>query len=89
MVSFVENLKAAADTGDAAAQYELGMLYAFGEKGVEKNWGKAKELFYKAANGHVSNAMAFLSIMYMEEMAATLIDAWNRDETEEEYTPKV
>ena len=31
MVSFVENLKAAADTGDAAAQYELGMLYAFGD----------------------------------------------------------
>ena len=89
MANVLSDLRVAVDAGDAVAQYELGMLYAFGESGVEKDWEIAKELFRKSADGHVSNAMAFLCIMYMEEMAAALIDAWKREESEEEYYPKV
>lgn len=82
-------MKAFAYMEDAAAQYDLGMLCAFGEDGVEKDWEMAKKLLHKAADGNVSDAMAFLSIIYMEEMAASLIEAWNKEESEEEYYPKV
>lgn len=85
----VNYMKKFANAGDPAAQCELGMLYVFGEDGVERNWGVAKDLFRKAAVGGVSNAMAFLSMICMEQMSDILEEALSKDEPEEKYRPKV
>ena len=61
----IDNLQRLADQGDAKAQTQLGCIYLDG-KGVNKDYGKAFDLFTKAANAGNSDAQYWLGIMYVE-----------------------
>jgi TPR repeat protein len=50
----VRLLKISADKGNADAQYELGLLYSGGNRGLPKDWPEAERLFRRAARqGHI------------------------------------
>ena len=56
----------AAELGLAGAQFNLGLMYLYG-KGVERNMGRAKELFQQASvQGH-KKAKAYLSNISEDE----------------------
>ena len=59
----LEALERTAETGDAAAQYELGVLYSNGE-GVKRDYTKAKEYFELAAAQNYANAQFALGYFY-------------------------
>ena len=59
---FRENLQAAAQ-GNAAAQYNLGVVYAEG-RGVRQNDAEAARWFRKAADQGVAQAQFNLGVMY-------------------------
>ena len=52
-----------ADRGDAAAQYNLGVMYAKGH-GVSQNYGEALKWFHLAADQEYASAQYYLGIMY-------------------------
>jgi TPR repeat protein len=50
----VRLFKISADKGNADAQFELGLLYMFGSRGLPKDWPEAERLFKRAARqGHI------------------------------------
>ncbi len=67
-----ELLRAAADAGDAEAQFALGLLYLLG-RGIEKNLGEAFKLFGLAAEAGDEQAAAFKD-MAAEQMAREQVD---------------
>ena len=81
-------MKAFAEAGDSAAQFELGELYLFGNDGVEMDWDKAKSLLYKASEDSNSNAMADLILLCMEQMGDVFEEADQKGQKEEEYMPR-
>ncbi|HVA35687.1 MAG TPA: tetratricopeptide repeat protein [Stellaceae bacterium] len=60
-------LEQRAKTGDAVAEYRLGVLYALGQ-GVKQDYGRAAQLFKSAANGGVAEAQYNVAVMYSEGM---------------------
>jgi TPR repeat protein len=61
--SNVDELRTKADAGDAAAQFNLGVMYANGE-GVPKDSVEAVKWYLKAAEQGVSEAQCSLGMMY-------------------------
>ena len=59
----IDELKKAAEQGDAQAQYNLGNCYAFG-KGVEKNLSEAVKWYRKAAEQGDAQAQYNLGVCY-------------------------
>lgn len=53
----IRELKNLANNNDPTAQYQLAQLYEKGVKGVPKDLRKARELYIKAANNGVIDAM--------------------------------
>jgi TPR repeat protein len=52
--------KISADRGNADAQFELGLFYSNGSRGLPKDWPEAERLFKRAARqGHI-RAQQFL-----------------------------
>ena len=64
----IRQLRKAANSGDADAQYELGRKYRQGD-GVDKNLRQAAEWFRLAANQGHSDAQNILGVMYSTEKA--------------------
>lgn len=60
-------LEQRAKTGDAVAEYRLGVLYALGQ-GVKQDYAHAAQLFKAAANGGVAEAQYNVAVMYSEGM---------------------
>lgn len=60
-------LEQRAKTGDAVAEYRLGVLYALGQ-GVKQDYAHAAELFKSAATGGVAEAQYNVAVMYSEGM---------------------
>ncbi|HKR19510.1 MAG TPA: tetratricopeptide repeat protein [Stellaceae bacterium] len=60
-------LEQRAKTGDAVAEYRLGVLYALGQ-GVKQDYAHAAQLFKSAANGGVAEAQYNVAVMYSEGM---------------------
>jgi TPR repeat protein len=51
---FVRIIKYSADRGNPDAQFELGLLYSTGSRGLPKDWPEARLLFMRAARrGHI------------------------------------
>lgn len=59
----IDTLRSYADVGNAIAQYNLGVRYAFG-KGIRQDHKKAFEWYQKSANQGVSQAQYNLGVMY-------------------------
>ncbi len=59
----IDTLRSYADVGNAIAQYNLGVRYAFGE-GIRQDHRKAFEWYQKSANQGVSQAQYNLGVMY-------------------------
>ena len=57
-------LLAKAEEGDAQAQYELGEMYYFGEKGTEVNGTQAAHWYLKAAEQGHAQAQYSLAVLY-------------------------
>lgn len=61
----MDDLQRLADQGDSKAQTSLARIYLDG-KGVQKDYGKAFDLFSKAANAGNSDAQYWLGVMYAD-----------------------
>ena len=64
--SDIEKIRAKADSGDAQSQLALGVLYASGQGGVEKNPALALEYVKAAAESGFAPAQTFLGCAYAE-----------------------
>lgn len=60
-----DSLAAAADAGDAKAQFEYGMLYQTGSEGLQVDYNAAAEWFRRAAEQDHVDAMLSLSTLMM------------------------
>ena len=58
-----EKIKAAAESGDRNAQYQLGNMYGSGQ-GVSKDYVEAAKWYRKAAEQGVAKAQLGLGVMY-------------------------
>ena len=59
----VKSVKAAAERGDAEAQYQLAVMYDFG-MGVPKNYAESGRWYVKAANAGIAEAQFALGLRY-------------------------
>ena len=86
----IDELKKAAEQGDAQAQYNLGNCYAFGD-GVEKNLSEAVKWWRKAAEQGVAPAQFNLGNCYAfgngVEKNPTEAVKWYRKAAEQGYAP--
>ena len=87
---FADALKwfhSAAEQGDAIAQYDLGVMYAFG-KGVTRDSAEAVKWYRKAAEQGNADAQQRLGMMYTKGVGVTQDDAeaakWFRKAAEQE-----
>ena len=60
---YSQQLLVKAQSGDATAQYELGKCY-YDANGIERDYAKAYEWFYKAAEQHNANAQNMIGICH-------------------------
>ena len=63
LIKRFEEIKHAADQGDALAQYDLGCMYEEG-RGVKQDSGKAMQCYLKAAEQGYAKAQYELGLMY-------------------------
>ncbi len=86
----IDELKKAAEQGDADAQCNLGLCYAFGY-GVEKNLSEAVKWWRKAAEQGYAQAQCNLGISYANgdgvEKNPTEAVKWYRKAAEQGYAP--
>ena len=86
----IDELKKAAEQGDAQAQCNLGLCYAFGY-GVEKNLSEAVKWWRKAAEQGYAQAQCNLGISYANgdgvEKNPTEAVKWYRKAAEQGYAP--
>ncbi|KAI9246878.1 hypothetical protein BDA99DRAFT_543066 [Phascolomyces articulosus] len=58
--------KAAADEGNAAAQFQLAIMYSFGRLGTRPNPQDANDYLYKSANAGYFRAQRHIGLTYLE-----------------------
>lgn len=63
----ISSLQAKADAGDASYQYEVGMKYYFGQKGVKQDKNLGIKYLKKAANQNFPKALKNLGSIYYKE----------------------
>ena len=71
----VEALQPLGESGDALAQYSLGILYMTGGKDLPQDGNKALSWFTKAADQGQAGAMRELAIIYEKGVAGVSADA--------------
>lgn len=64
MSSSIENIKKVAEQGYAECQFILGVVYYYGEDGIEQDLDKAFYWFSKAAEQNYADAQRSLAQMY-------------------------
>ena len=65
IASELDSLKTAAEQGDAAAQFNLGLMYSTGE-GVPRNYTEATRWYRMAAEQGFAEAQVYLGLMYLD-----------------------